>query len=122
MKADHFQMNNLLSNSSNQKHTFGFHIQNLVARADALLLTLKACEGVVCTRPWETLHPKGNVNSLRDAMDSRFNEFYMEKQKKVTFSGCAEGYLPWLEGAMEPLPYKDQDGTVKRMARWEDFT
>ena len=55
-------------------------------------------------------------------MNPRYDHFYMEQQKKVTFSECAYGYLPWLEGALEPIPYKDDDGKIRRAARWEDFT
>lgn len=123
MRSDPYQMNNLLFNTSSQagKKTFGFEIEKLVPRIDALLLTLKACEAEVCIRPWETLHPTGNVKSLKDAMHSRFDEFYIERQKKVTFTGCARGYLPYLEGAMEPIPYKDKNGKVKRMVRWEEL-
>ena len=123
MKADPYQMNNFLSHTSDDKQTevFGFSIDQLVSRVDALLLTLKACEGEVCIRPWQTLHPTGNVKSLKDAMNSKYDEFYTEKQKKVTFTGCAQGYLPYLEGAMEPIPYKDEDGHVKRMVNWYDL-
>ena len=60
MKADRFQMNNLYFEvANNDRYLFGFRIDKLVSRVDALLLTLKACEGTVCTRPWKTLHPKG---------------------------------------------------------------
>jgi hypothetical protein len=123
MKSDPFQMHNLLLNSSDHEHgeVSGFDISKLVPRVDALLLTLKACEAEVCTRPWETLHPTGNVRNLKEAMNTRYDDFYVEKQKKVTFSGCAKGYLPWLEGALEPLPYKDEHGRVRRAARWEDL-
>ncbi len=123
MKSDPFQMHNLLLNSSNheQGEVFGFDINKLVPRVDALLLTLKACEAETCTRPWDTLHPTGNVQNLKDAMHKRYDDFYVEKQKKVTFSGCAKGYLPWLEGALEPVPYKDGHGRVRRAARWEDL-
>lgn len=123
MKADPYQMNNLLFNTSENSHTqvFGFDIEKLVSRVDALLLTLKACEGEVCIRPWETLHPTGNVKNLKDAMNPRYDDFYIEKQKKVTFTGCALGYLPYLEGAMEPIPYKGKDGKVKRMVNWHDL-
>lgn len=122
MRNDPFQMNNLFSNASSEWQLFDFDLDKLVPRVDALLLTLKACKGQVCTRPWETLHPEGNVRSLKEAMNPRFDEFYMEKQKRVTFTGCANGYLPWLEGAMEPLPYEDEHGRVRRAARWEDLT
>ena len=121
MKADPYQMNNIYSGHTDDK-IFGFQVPRLKSRVDSLLLTLKACEGKVCTRPWETLHPKGNVLSLTDAMEPSYDHFYMEEQKKVTFTGCADGYLPWLEGALEPMPYRDEDGRVRRAARWEDLT
>ena len=123
MTADPYQMSNLLSPASNNEQTevFGYNIDRLVSRVDALLLTLKACEGEVCVRPWETLHPAGNVKNLKDAMNPKYDEFYIEKQKKVTFTGCARGYLPYLEGAMEPIPYKGKDGQVKRMVNWHDL-
>ncbi len=122
MKSDPYQMNNLLANDAKQQRIFGHDISQLVARVDALLLTLKACEGRVCTRPWEILHPQGRVRSLKDAMHPRFDDFYSKEQKKVTFTACANGYLPWLEGALEPIPYRDKHGRVARAARWEDLT
>lgn len=121
MQADPYQMNNIYNNRSSQT-VFGFEHDKLVSRIDALLLTLKSCKGKVCTRPWETLHPKGNVRNLKDAMNPRYDEFYIEEQKKVAFTGCADGYLPWLEGALEPMPYRDKHGRVGRRARWEDVT
>jgi N-acetylglucosamine-6-sulfatase len=128
MKADPYQLNNLLARDSKQKELFGYKLDRIVPRIDALLLTLKACKGQVCTRPWETLHPKGNVLSLKDAMNTRYDDFYMKQQEKVTFSECADGYLDWLEGALEPIPYKDSSlyrdkyGRVARTGGWDAFT
>lgn len=34
----------------------------LLNRLDALLLVLKSCTGRLCTNPWETLHPIGDVH------------------------------------------------------------
>ena len=123
MKADPYQMNNLYSEiDSTDTYVFGYRIDKLVSRVDALMLTVKACSGQVCTKPWQTLHPKGNVRNLKDAMAARYDKFYMKQQKKVTFSECAMGYLPWVEGALEPIPFMDSSGKVARAARWEDCT
>ncbi|KAK3057873.1 hypothetical protein LTR09_000948 [Extremus antarcticus] len=123
MKNDPFQMDNLLAEGRVQPQSvFGYDTERLVARVDALLLTLKACKGKTCTRPWDALHPKGNVRNLKDAMHRKFDHFYMKKQRKVTFSECANGYLPWLEGALESIPYRDKYGRIARSGRWEDMT
>lgn len=124
MKTDPHQMHNLLhGNWSNhpEVEVSGFEISKLVPRVDALLLTLKTCEAEVCIRPWETLHPTGNVKNLKDAMNPKYDEFYLREQRRVTFSGCAYGYIKELEGALEPLPYPDEHGRIRRRGRWEDF-
>ncbi|KAI0596222.1 arylsulfatase precursor [Biscogniauxia sp. FL1348] len=102
MKADPGQMSNLYGTSGS---LYGWSVEKLTARIDGLLLTLKACKGVVCTRPWETLHPQGNVVNLRDAMAPEFDNFYVEQQKKVSFTACKEGYLADFEGALQPVIY-----------------
>lgn len=95
-------------------------VTRLVSRVDALLLTLKACKGHVCTRPWETLHPKGDVLNLQDAMNSEYDKFYLEEQAKVTFTACKLGYLAEYEGVMTPTIYGNGDTTFA--ARWSDWT
>ncbi|KAH8678465.1 arylsulfatase precursor [Xylariales sp. PMI_506] len=102
MTNDPVQMINLYGRSANIS---GWDADQLTARVDALLLTLKTCKGRVCTHPWETLHPQGDVHDLRDAMNSTYDEFYTQQQSKVTFSACKMGYLPAYEGALAPIPY-----------------
>lgn len=87
--------------------TAGFGILELSARLDSLLLTLKSCKGKICRRPWEALFPKGEVGSLRDAMDQKYDDFFLRKQPQVTFSECARGYLTWAEGALAPIPFSN---------------
>lgn len=82
----------------------GWQIAQVTNRIDALVLTLKACKGSVCTRPWETLHPQGDVHSLADAMDPKFDDFYRD-EAKVTYSACMKGYLPEYEGVLYPTPF-----------------
>lgn len=87
----------------------GFGIPELTARLDGLLLALKSCKGKACRRPWETLFPEGDVRSLRDAMNQQYDNFFLRKQAKVTFSECAGGYLTSAEGALTPLPFLRAD-------------
>ncbi|KAK7980369.1 hypothetical protein PG989_012826 [Apiospora arundinis] len=123
LKADLWQMNNIYSSTSTCNATttrlYDWDKSKLIARVDALLLTLKACKGAVCRRPWEALHPEGNVHSLRDAMNPEFDVFYVEQQPRVTFSECKLGYLTEFEGAMQPSIFGDEVGGMA--ARWEDW-
>ena len=68
-------------------------------RLDALLLVLKSCAGSTCHRPWSVFHPQGNVNSLLDALDTRYDDFYAG-QPKVKFEWCDLGLIPEAEGVM----------------------
>lgn len=82
----------------------GFPLSRLQPRLDALLMVLKSCKGSVCIKPWETLHPLGNIKSLKDAMDPELDEFYAS-QPKISFSECAMGYFPWVEGPQRAIPF-----------------
>jgi hypothetical protein len=82
---------------------------NVIARLDALLLVLKSCKGNTCVRPWQALHRAGNVRNLQDALSSRFDSFYEEQQKKVSFDRCELGHLVDAEG-----PQFEKDGLVYR--------
>jgi N-acetylglucosamine-6-sulfatase len=62
----------------------------------------------VCTRPWEKLHPDGKVSNLKDAMDGRYDLFYEEKQKKVSFEECALGQVLSVEGPLEPVSWREE--------------
>ncbi|KAI0151026.1 arylsulfatase precursor [Pestalotiopsis sp. NC0098] len=116
MKADPFQMKSLYGTNGT---IAGWGITSLTARLNGLLLTLKACKGTVCTRPWNTLHPQGDVQNLRDAMNPVYDDFYENQQHAVTFSECALGQILAVEGALEPIAY---GAAGQRQARWEDWT
>jgi hypothetical protein len=63
----------------------------------------------VCTRPWEKLHPQGDVvRNLKDAMEERYDLFYLEKQQKVSFEECALGQVLSVEGALEPVVWQEE--------------
>ncbi|KAF2178650.1 alkaline phosphatase-like protein [Zopfia rhizophila CBS 207.26] len=72
---------------SGEKQLAGYDIPRLIQRVDALLMVLKSCQGNSCSKPWQELHPNGQVKNLRDAMDSNFDEKY-KNIKSVKFNKC----------------------------------
>lgn len=54
-------------------------------------MVLKTCKDRVCTHPWESLHANGEVGTLVQALDERFDTFYA-KQPRMWFAGCPLGY------------------------------
>ena len=64
------------------------------------MMVLKSCEGDQCRYPWLQLHPKGQVNTLSQALVAGFDTFY-ENQPKVSFSACEIGYITASEGAQK---------------------
>jgi hypothetical protein len=96
---DPLQTTNLAFNiSAHQSYTIANrHLGQIIPRLDALMMVLKSCNGDACREPWRQLHPKGYVNSLADALDAGFDEFYAN-QPKVSFSECNLGYHIYAEG------------------------
>ena len=89
----------------------------VVARLDTLLFVLKSCKEETCRKPWEALHPAGNVLNLRDALAPRFDEFYEKKQKRVRFERCELGYLVDAEG-----PQWETDGLAyQKGTEWHEW-
>ena len=111
MTNDPGQVDNLLSEgrSKDNVKVNGFPVHHLANRLDALLLVLKSCQKSSCREPWHTLHPKRNVNSLADAMNTKYDAFY-RSQVKISFSACMEGYLIEFEGPQKPKRYKGSNG------------
>jgi N-acetylglucosamine-6-sulfatase len=109
MSLDPHQLHNLLA-TENHKHCEinNWSVARLVSRLDAPLLTLKRCEGRVCTSPSEKPHPRGNVRNLKDAMNKRYDGFNMEQHRKVTFEECVLGQVLSVEGALEPVVWRDE--------------
>lgn len=77
------------------------YLTKVVQRLDALLLITKSCAGKTCREPWMVLHPKGDVASLTDALHPKFDSWYtsVAERVKVSFDGCALGYIREIEGA-----------------------
>lgn len=64
----------------------------ILQRLDALIMAMKDCKGKSCSRPWATLHPKGDVNSLKEALNPRFDGFY-DGQPKMYFDSCEVAFI-----------------------------
>ncbi|KAJ6151757.1 hypothetical protein N7470_006885 [Penicillium chermesinum] len=110
MVKDEYQMDNLLRDTTDitrisARSTYlGRHLSDTVARLDALLMVLKTCVGVECTKPWLQLHPQGDVNTLRDALNEDYDDFY-RSQQKVSFTACKQGYIVEYEGPASVMQY-----------------
>ncbi|KAI0125633.1 alkaline-phosphatase-like protein [Xylariales sp. AK1849] len=120
MTTDPGQLKNLLLDEGEirEKTVGGYPIDKVAARLDALLFVLKSCKGDSCIHPWLSLHPAGNVESLDDALSSRFDRFYLQQQVKIDFDRCELGYIIDSEG-----PQFDRDGLVYRHGlSWSEWT
>jgi len=61
---------------------------------------------VTCTHPWSVLHPQGDVKTLSDALDPKFDSFYSaQAEKSVQFDKCELGYIIESEGPQEVLVF-----------------
>ncbi|KAF2772745.1 Arylsulphatase [Teratosphaeria nubilosa] len=121
LEVDPGQLNNLYTQSSKYlaphlRHIFAlqYHerpilnsrLDKLISRLDALTMVMKSCKGETCVSPWAVLHPQGDVSTLDDALQMRYDEFY-EQQVKVAFERCEQGYLIDAEGPQTGLQYRD---------------
>lgn len=94
---------------------FSSNLTSLVARLDALIMVLKTCHGQNCVRPWEVLHPDGDVRSLAEAMDQRYDHFYVSQQQHVRFEQCETTLIPGSEGPATVQPWVVDEN-------WSDWT
>ena len=70
----------------------------VIQRLDALLLLLKDCRGRQCTHPWDSYFPSGQVKSLAQALDAKYDEFFTKAVADVALEECTKGYIPEMEG------------------------
>ncbi|KAL3449925.1 alkaline-phosphatase-like protein [Aspergillus insuetus] len=115
MEVDPDQLHNLLlpaplpAPANSEARVAGLPISKVIARLDSLLFVLKSCKGQTCRKPWQTLHPDGDVQTLKDALAAEFNHFYEVEQRRVEYNFCSNGYLVDAEG-----PMWETDGLVYR--------
>jgi N-acetylglucosamine-6-sulfatase len=84
-------------------------------------MVTKSCKGRTCTDPWSVIHPAGDVKTLREALDTRFDAFYeTEVKERVRFERCELGYILASEGPQQVLEFKQDKNelwTLKRLVR-----
>lgn len=88
------------------RQLLGVNIGLVINRLDALMMVLKSCKGESCVEPWTVLHPQGDVKSLTEALEVRFDAFY-EEQTQVSFNRCENGYIIDAEGPQAPYQYRE---------------
>lgn len=121
LKTDPYELDNLLSSSSKASSAartlLNVPLTKVVSRLDSLLFVLKSCKGDACRKPWEALHPGGQVQSLKDALDREYDFFYEEEQVRIKYNRCEQGYIIDAEG-----PQFEIDGLVYRdVIRWSEW-
>ncbi|KAL4806255.1 alkaline-phosphatase-like protein [Aspergillus unguis] len=99
LKGDPFQTVNLAANvGKHQNYKIANRpLRQVMQRANALMMVLKSCTEDACRKPWEQLHPGGNVQNLVDALDTAYDTFYAN-QPRVSFTECSKGHHIWAEG------------------------
>lgn len=67
-----------------------------------MILILKDYKEDQCHHPWRHIHPNDgvslDVNSIIDALDSKYDEYYANIEP-VSFSSCPDDYILSEEGA-----------------------
>jgi hypothetical protein len=115
IQVDQDQLQNLLlpatlpAPANSEARVAGLPIAKVIARLDSLLFVLKSCKGQTCRKPWQALHPEGNVETLKGALAAEFDHFYEVEQRRVQYNFCSNGYLVDAEG-----PMWETDGLVYR--------
>ncbi|KAJ3032058.1 hypothetical protein HDV00_008010 [Rhizophlyctis rosea] len=88
--ADPYQLENLYPTQNIDKHQT---TARLIQRLDALLTVLHDCVGETCRKPWSKLHPRGNVKSLADALNSSHDDFYASGEAgHLVIEKCLDHY------------------------------
>ncbi|KIV99664.1 uncharacterized protein PV09_08719 [Verruconis gallopava] len=123
LKSDPHEIDNLLATSKHRQESglarkiLGLPIAKVVSRLDSLLFVLKSCKGDVCRDPWKALHPQGDVHTLREALNGKYDSFYEEEQVRIKYNRCEQGYIIDAEG-----PQFELDGLVYREGnKWSDW-
>jgi N-acetylglucosamine-6-sulfatase len=68
-------------------------------------MVTKSCKGHTCVDPWSVIHPNGDVKTLGDAVDKRFDAFYTSVQQRVSFDKCELGYILDSEGPQQSVVF-----------------
>lgn len=63
----------------------------IASRMDALVLFLKTCRGSDCRKAWTHLFPYGEVSSMKEALDSKYDT-YFDGLPKLRYRSCEMGF------------------------------
>lgn len=109
----------------------GRSLSQIIPRLDAMMMVLKTCKGKVCTQPWRTLHPEGDVNDLKEALAPKYDDFY-EVQPKMAFFSCEDAYYlevenqepvkSWAETEEDSRLGLTRQGEFNLAMHWQFFT
>ncbi|CZR59007.1 probable arylsulfatase [Phialocephala subalpina] len=110
--TDPGQLNNLYptSNFLPEQTLLGLPLSKVLPRLDALLMVTKSCKAKTCVDPWSVIHPAGNVKTLGDALNPRFDGFYTEIAENVRFDKCELGYILESEGPQAAAVFQGDSG------------
>lgn len=103
----------LIAGTAVNTTTLPASLERLVPRLDALLMVTKSCKAETCRRPWEVLHPDGDVNNLEDALRTEFDSFYESVGQRIAFEKCDLGYHIASEGPQKSAVYQSGAGRLK---------
>jgi N-acetylglucosamine-6-sulfatase len=71
-------------------------------------MVTKSCKGITCISPWSVIHPAGNVRTLQDALDAKFDGFYEALAEEVVrFDRCELGYIVESEGPQKLTTFEE---------------
>lgn len=90
---------------SSEGYLLGYPISKVLTRLNGLMMVSKSCKAQECIYPWSVIHPEGDVNTIRDAMDPMFDAFYEDEMPQVSFDKCVRGYFTELEGPQVPAVF-----------------
>ncbi|KAK8137059.1 hypothetical protein PG984_004999 [Apiospora sp. TS-2023a] len=100
----------------------GIPLRKMVSRLDSLLFVLKSCRAETCIRPWEALHPDGDVRNLADALSPRWDRFYEARERSIRFDRCEMGFILDAEGPQFGDGDEEVEEALRNQAAWHEWT
>lgn len=100
----------------------GVPLRKVVSRLESLLFVLKSCRAETCIRPWDALHPGGDVRNLADALSPRWDRFYEEREHSIRFDRCEMGFILDAEGPQFSDENEKVEEALRYQAAWHEWT
>jgi hypothetical protein len=128
-QSDPYQTVNLAAdNKGSDTHQFaGRPLAQVFSRLNALIMVLKTCKGWACTHPYESLHPKGDVSSLKEALNRKYDVFY-STQPQMWYTECPMAYIAEFENQEQVAEFRVGGGLLQQGEgfdwgnHWHHFT